>query len=148
MNYNWLEWERSPWRVLQHSFLFRLLTSWPSGPSLGRQEAFDVEARNLGQQVLNTFIESVRRDGAMPIVVYFPDRFELDSTANSQAHHVMLAPKIFRDAGLDYIDTTACINDVPPNRRFSPTGHYTVESNLAISKCLPEMILSKIAWER
>lgn len=146
MNYNWLEWERSPWYLLQHSFLFRLLTSWDSGPSLARQETFDVEVSNLGQQVLKAFIESVRRDGAMPIVVYFPDRFELDSTT-PPPHHMMLAPKILLAAGVDYIDATACIKAVPPDRRFRVT-HYSVESNAALSKCLPEMILRKFADER
>lgn len=149
-NWNWMEWERSPWQLLQRSFLFRHLTSSLSGLSISQQQAFHQEAQELGVAVLKSFVAGVRADGAIPVLVYFPDMWEMDATLRPPpTNHVGLAPKILQAAGLRYIDTTPCINPVPPSSRYLPhnSGHFTVESNAAIAGCLPDLIRRQLADE-
>jgi hypothetical protein len=146
MAYDRFEWESSSsWQIPQRSFLFRFLTAWPPRSALAEQNASDVAIQELGHRILASLLESIRRDGATPIVVYFPDRFELDGTNPHPPHYAMLGPKIFHEAGIDFIDTTPCIESVPQEKRFNPGTHYAVASHIALSKCLPKMVLSRVS---
>ncbi|BCA56886.1 hypothetical protein W02_40260 [Nitrospira sp. KM1] len=145
INYNASEWERGSWRLLQRSFLFRALTSWSYSPPQQKQNAFAVEIRRLGQQIIKDFVDAVRRDGALPLLVYLPDRRDLEpSTIGRSAYRILPAPRFFQEAGLEYIDATPCILAVPPERRFLEDNHYTVEANRALASCLPKMILTRL----
>lgn len=144
-NYNWIEWERSPWRLLQRSLLFRTLTSLPTGPPAARQDKFFAELKALEPYVLMSFVEAVRHDGALPILIYFPDEYELNmSTA---PYRTLPAPTILRKTGLDYVDASACLTPLPSDRRFAAEGHYSPEANRALAKCLPGLILKKVHGE-
>jgi len=143
MAYDRFEWETSAWRMPQRSFVLRFLTAWPR-PALAQQEASDPGIGALGQQVLAELLDAIHRDGAKAVVVFFPDTFEMDSTNKYRPPYAMLAPKIFREARVDYVDATPCIEKVPADRRFSRSGHYGPESNAALATCLPNMILRKV----
>jgi len=144
MGYDRFEWKADAWQIPQRSFLFRFLTAWPPRSSLAQQKASDASIDALGQQVLTALLDSIRHEGARAVVVFFPDKFELDPTDKHPPPWARLAPKIFQEVGVDYIDATPCMEHVPADRRFGKSAHYGPESDAALSKCLPKLILSKV----
>ncbi|HEU4682887.1 MAG TPA: hypothetical protein VFS39_00105, partial [Nitrospira sp.] len=54
------------------------------------------------------------------------------------------------EEGIDYFDSTPCIEAVNPNERFvTPTGgHYSNEGNKAIAECVANEIRQAISREK
>ena len=105
--------------------LLRLLTSisprWVSGEPRG-----NADPATLNSRLLNELINAIKRDGAVPVLVYLP-HWNGDEE---------LARTTLRRSGLPYLDMTACLKRVPePERRVASGQHYTGRANAALARC-------------
>jgi hypothetical protein len=105
--------------------LLRLLTSisprWVSGEPRGNADAVTLNSR-----LLNELINAIKRDGAVPVLVYLP-HWNGDE---------QLARTTLSRSGLQYLDMTACLRQVPePERRVASGQHYTGRANAALALC-------------
>ncbi len=140
LNYNWLEWERWPWRWLQRSLLFRTVASWPPGPPTLRATEFEREQHALHRAVLRSFAASVQASGSTLLFLYFPSESELPDTGRTGGPTAPYAARILAEMGLPYEDMSTCVRTVRPERRFAPGTHYTPEVNAALAACLPDIV--------
>ncbi len=145
VNYSPVEWERAPWRWLQRSFLFRVLTAWPAGSSETRRASFEDEQHALNRAVLQAFMAAITAEGSTALFLFFPDRTELPDTPDlPQPVLRSYTVRLLEELGLPFIDTTPCVSTIPPERRFMPGQHYTPEVNAALASCLPEVLRAAI----
>ena len=105
--------------------LLRLLTSisprWVSGEPRG-----NADTATLNSRLLNELIQAIRRDGAVPVLVYLPKWHGDDKLARTTLSR----------SGLPYLDMTACLLRVPEQGRRTPVGlHYTGRANEALARC-------------
>jgi len=128
--YNPNDWQKS-WH--HFSYLLRLFTSQYSPWSTSSTEE---ELLPLNTEILKSFVRSVRQAGSIPIIVYFPSRSDL----NQPSSYLPLGKRILQEAGLQYIDPTSCLLEVPPSVQFQPIGHYSPQSNVAVANCLADTI--------
>lgn len=128
--YNPNNWQKS-W--YHSSYLLRLFTSLYSPWSTDSTEE---ELLPLDTEILKSFVRSVRQAGSIPMIVYFPNRSDL----NQSSSYLPLGKQILQEAGLQYIDPTSCLLKVPPSVRFQPIGHYSPQSNVAVANCLADTV--------
>jgi hypothetical protein len=118
------------WRFEGGPILLRLLTSlsppWSDGAPRGH-----ADMPTLNDTLLKQLYASIRRDGAVPILLYLPQWVGSDA----------LARTTLAALGLPYLDMTACVMQVPNDiRRVPSQHHYSQMGNGAIARCvLPEV---------
>ncbi len=146
VHYSPLEWERPAWRYFHLSYMFRTLVSlYP--PWVG----MNVDLKHVGQEELTTvngelfrsFVELVRREGAIPIVVYFPTATDYRKTDSDSVSFVSVGLKILRDYRIEHVDLTSCVAGVDKHRRFTHgefAGHYSPVTNEAVAQCLGQVV--------
>jgi len=105
--------------------LLRLLTSvsprWVNGEPRG-----NADMATLNSRLLNELINAIKRDGAVPVLVYLPKWHGDEQPARTT----------LRRAGLPYLDMTACLQRVPEQERRVASGqHYTGRANEALARC-------------
>lgn len=149
VNYNPTEWERAPWRLLQRSFLFRTVATWPAWPPRSRTMVFSQEQHELNRAVLQSLADSITKNGSHLLFLFFPDPDELPDTpahpGTTVAHY---GTRILAEVGLPYEDMTACVRTVSPEHRFAPNGHYSAETNAALASCLPDIVRKRMSQTR
>jgi hypothetical protein len=146
VHYSPLEWDRPAWRYFHLSYAFRTLVSlFP--PWVGR----NVDLKHVGQDELNTvngelfrsFVELVRQEGAIPIVVYFPTATDYRKPDSGSVSFVSAGLKILRDYRIEHVDLTSCVAGVDKQRRFTHgefAGHYSPVTNKAVAQCLGQVV--------
>jgi len=131
------EWQRH-WfhasRLLR--FVTTVIRRWP----VPRPEFSETVIQELGTGVLHTFIDLAKRSGVHPVVVYFSSKGagDVDSAPDdSDGGDRGVARHVLHAAGIDFVDLTSCLADVPEARRFA-TGksHYSLHGNNAVAACL------------
>ena len=121
-------------RWYHSSYLIRLFISLYPPWSVDTSE--EEETLPLNAEILKSFVRSVEQAGSIPLIVYFPTR----STFNQPDSYVPLGKRVLQEAGLPYLDPTACLLEVPLSIRFQPGGHYTTQGNAAVAKCLVDAV--------
>jgi hypothetical protein len=122
------EWEK---RFYHYSYLVRLLLSWHSPWTAGREETSEEALLSINAAILKEFVKSATQAGSIPLVLYLPVEGELNRPSS-----VSLAKRVLEAAGIAYIDATPCLLEVDPSNRFMSGSHYTSEGNAAIAECL------------
>jgi hypothetical protein len=149
-NYKRTEWDRPRWRYLHRSYLLRFLTSlYPlhekDRPFVSFVSNADMLA--LNQSLLTSFVDAVRKDGAIPLLVYLPSKGDYK---NRQAR-IPEGLQILIDAKLEHVDLTSCVERVSEPDRFTPIGggigggHYTPQANAAVASCLGQTVRDRLA---
>lgn len=113
--------------------LIRLFTSLYPPWSIDIDEE-ELLPRNV--EILKSFVHSVTQAGSIPLIVYFPNRIDL----NQQDPSLLLGRRVLKEAGLPYVDLTSCLPEVTPSVRFQRGGHYSPQSNVAVAKCLVDAV--------
>lgn len=135
-NYAPNEWEMQGWQQLSRSYLFRTyVTLFPLWPK-SRPEVSGEELYTLNAALFKKTQEDIRANGAIPILVYFPNKNDYFPTGS-------LPPvlQVLRKNGLDFVDLTPCLDRVDAEKRFLVNGdHYTAEGELAVAECLSPSI--------
>ena len=127
------DWERRWYHI---SYLARLFISLGSSASVLTTEVSDEALVSVNAALLKRFAESVISRGAVPLIIYFPNL----NNFNQRSSYSFLAKRVLQEAGLPYLDPTACLLEVPLSIRFQPGGHYTAQGNAAVAKCLVDAV--------
>lgn len=131
------DWEERFYHV---SYLVRLFESWASR----LHDTSDTVAEEdvaLNAELLRAFIRSVKQEGAIPLVVFFPVGNELQNPSSTKS----IGRQVLKVAGIDYVDPTSCLLEVDPEKRFRPLLHYSAEGNAAVAKCVYEAVKDSLA---
>ena len=139
IEYDWsfdpVEWE---WRFYHHADSIRLLLSryrrWP----VPRPAVSDEALESVNGEIVRAFVRLAREHGSVPIVVYFPSRWEL---THASAAPPSVAKGVLAARGIPFRDMTECVGRVSPEDRFV-TLHYSPATNAAVAECLRSSIPS------
>jgi hypothetical protein len=124
------QWEA---RFYHRSFAVRfLLSRFPRWP-VPAAAVSDQANRDINAQLIRSFARTAQENGSIPLVVYFPSReaFVDNGALESWGKQVLLS------SGVPFIDTTGCVEKVPPAERFVII-HYSAATNAAVARCLLE----------
>jgi hypothetical protein len=146
--YRPLQWERGGWWYLfERSYLFRLANSlWTSGVERDNDRTTR-HALEMGRFLIHHFVRKIREDGAVPIVVYFPEKHELFEPSGLQLHKPD-AVRILHDAGIEYVDPSDCLLRVDPATAFMKGRHYSPQANAEVAHCLQPEVLRIVSGLR
>lgn len=130
--YRAADWE---WHLYQYSYLLRFLVSWPFdlGASLYR---LDHETQGVSEAILNSFVRTARAAGSFPIVVFLPEYMEFRQSLRNVSASDLLGRRVAREAGVEFVDLTSCLEEVSTDDRFTLGWHYTSHANGAVARCL------------
>ena len=134
VGYRPLEWERSEWRWLSHSYLWRLLVTVYPLRDRERPEVSRHELLRLNKALIVKLTESIGREGARPLIVFFPDRDYLANGAGGGA-----GIRVLKEAQVPFVDMTACLKNLGPEL-FTADGHYSPTGNQQAAHCLSEHV--------
>ncbi|MBU6434827.1 MAG: hypothetical protein KJS98_16085, partial [Nitrospirae bacterium] len=140
--YIWEEWDREYWKAFNFSYLFRFIASWPAVWESRGYPSFDETVRTLNRELLRSFVRLAPSEGSIPLLVYLPVRTDL--TEGTQAGYVPQGLRIMREAGAETIDLTPCLSEVDSANRVAPNEHYTPQSNVAVARCLREVVINHL----
>jgi hypothetical protein len=97
----------------------------------------------LNTELVLRFVRVAEADGAVPLVVFFPARTDLDGEARPDRDAMLIA---LQAAGVKYIDLRGCIESVGIDEAFIPGHyHYSAEGNAAVARCLLPYVSDGIA---
>ena len=139
------EWDRPYWTFLTRSYFFRWIESWLPIWNDQRPEMSNAAMKVICREIFQAFVNRVRADGSIPILVYLPSWGAAESYPSG---YDPLAQLIARDAGLQYTDLTECLSKVPFADRLMPRRHYSPKANEAIASCLHEVVSEQLRKER
>lgn len=139
-NYIRGEWDRPYWRLLHRSYLFRWLTSWFPLREEVRPEVSEDAKKTISREIFRTFVKQVRDDGAIPLLVYFPQEPSLPGSNRYLPGYHPQSKQVLEEAHLSYLDPAPCLSQVPADERFAPEGHYSPQGNAAVARCLVDPI--------
>jgi hypothetical protein len=123
------EWQE---RFYHFSYLIRLVESLFPPPSSVAPEVSTEALLTINASILKTFLRSAEQEKSIPLVVFFPSDHEIEKSRTI----LPLGKRVLEKSGIEYIDPTSCLLEVPPADRFMPGHHYTPQGNAAIAKCL------------
>jgi hypothetical protein len=113
--------------LLPRSLLTSLFPPWEAvGPDSSEDGLIATNAA-----ILKTFVRSVKEEGSVPIVVFFPMKMDL----GREASYLPLGKRMLEQAGIPYVDTTPCVSEVNSADRFL-VEHYSPQGNEAVAKCV------------
>lgn len=121
------------WRFDQGPLLLRFLTSaYPRWP-LADPRVSDEASAALNGRLLALIIDSIRRDGAVPIVVFMGKT--RDALVEGALSNVRIAA----------LNATTCLSGLPAESIKVPSGHhYTGLANEAIARCTAPLVNSAL----
>jgi hypothetical protein len=106
--------------------------------------AFQIQVHLLAK-----FIDSVRANCAVPIVVLFPEQESVQSALEGRRTLYDPLRKHLQDRGIDYLDVIEAFQKAGttanPQRWFAANGHYSPSGNKVIATWLPKQIRSLVA---
>jgi hypothetical protein len=132
--YRQSEWQKSLYHL---SYLARLFVSWFPRWSSITPDASDEALASVNASILKTFTRSAAQAGAIPLVVYFPSRAELEKPSSS------LSPgkRVLQQADIAYIDLTSCLLKLNSADWFVPLKrHYSPQANARVASCLHKAV--------
>lgn len=141
------EYRPSDWQTefLHFSYLFRVVTTWLPKWSPSCREVAEADHVSVNAKILEKFLQLVRVEGSIPMVVYFPRWEELqtpDVPLSSWGKEVLkkgqVARRVLEEAGLAYIDPTPCLLELASSDLAYQPGrhHYSPAGNAAVAKCI------------
>lgn len=124
------EWEG---HVYDASFAVRFVRSrfrrWPAPKA-----ETHANVAQLNTELVLRFIRVVESDGAVPLVMFFPARTDLDGEARPDRDAMLAA---LQKAGVKVVDLRECVGNVGVDNAFIPGHyHYSAAGNAAVAQCL------------
>src|ERR1051325_10710262 len=141
------DWERGYWKSFYHSYMFRSLISLYPRQEIPRDEISSETRRAIHREIFQSFVDKVKSSGSIPLISLFPV-YEDYLDPKIRLHRV--GASILTEAGIDYFDSTSCLERVNPHDRFvkSEGGHYSRTGNEATAQCLSKNVLQALASRR
>jgi len=102
------------------------------------EEVSGAAIKDLGRELIRSFVELATEAGSIPIIVFFPTRTELSDadSASSRVNPLPFGAEFVRDAGGEAIDLTPCLKEANPSPSFQRGGHYSPQTNTVVAQCL------------
>jgi hypothetical protein len=128
--YDASEWEH---HVYDASYAVRFVRSrfrrWPAAKADTRDGIVQ-----LNTELVMRFTRTTEADGAVPLVVFFPARTDLDGEARPDRDAMLAA---LQKTGVKVVDLRACVGSVGIDNAFIPGHyHYSAAGNAAVAQCL------------
>jgi hypothetical protein len=122
------------------SYLKRLLLdTWADPGSEG--EPHGSEVVRVNGAIFREFIRLAEDNDVIPLLAYFPSIWEISRLSHGEQ---TAGQRIMKEIGVPFVDTTPCVLEVEPDKRFVPNDpHYSPAGNAAVAKCL-EATLTRI----
>jgi len=143
-NYIRGEWDRPYWSPLLQSYLFKWLASWFPLREEVRPEVSEDAKRAISSAIFQAFVKQVSDDGAIPLLVYFPQEPSLPGSSLYLPGYRPIGKRVLEEAHLPYLDPAPCLSQVPAAERFAPEGHYSPQGNAAVARCLFDPIRAQL----
>jgi hypothetical protein len=88
---------------------------------------------SVNAAIVKAFARLAMQDGAIPLIVYFPNKEELERANSTRT----IGKRVLDRAGMSYIDLTSCLLKLNADDRFGPLSrHYSSRGNAAVAACL------------
>lgn len=133
-SYRPAEWQPR-WYEFSYLLRFGVSCCTPYGEELSIPPRND-ETVSLNGALLHSFIQTAISAGTTPIVVFFPYYTESRDAGGRLSGTYLLGVDVLKEAGVDFIDMTDCIDGVNKRERFTIGWHYTPWANSVIADCL------------
>ncbi|MCC2643554.1 MAG: hypothetical protein K0S45_3967 [Nitrospira sp.] len=135
--YQAVDWE---WHLYQYSYFFRFAISWQFSP-LSSSYALDDDVRKVNEAIFTSFVRTAQAEESLPIVVFLPEYHEFQQPFGTLAERDLLGRRVAREAGVEFVDLTPCLEAVASGDRFTTGWHYTPHANAAVARCLQSEIM-------
>jgi hypothetical protein len=124
--------DRAEWlpRFYHHSYFARYLArrcSPARSDPYARYAQCRLEVKSLNTFILQSFMDESRKDGALPLLLYFPGYEDLINRRSG------FAKELLDEGRFPYLDLTACFSKIPPSQYFSDI-HYSPVANRHIAR--------------
>jgi hypothetical protein len=140
------DWQQS---YLHFSYLFRLFLSRFPRWSASLPDVTEEALLLTNSSLVKAFVLSAEQSGAIPIIVYLPTKKDFEGAHfGQQPSSLPTGKQVLHQAGIPYIDLTACLLKVNTTDRFTKTTHYTAQSNAAVADCLLNVVISNVPSPR
>ena len=149
--------DAGPFDFLATVRLVKLLRASARRPDLGRPPARggqldpDAEPGRLALATLREFVARVRAQDAAPLIVFFPDRTELDARRAGRASTYQLLFDRLTADGLPVIDMMAGFDRLAPRwttRRLMRRSHYSPYGNRLVAAYLRAELIARGLLDR
>ena len=133
------DWEKGLYDV---SYLSRAFMTWfprwePVAPDVSNEALVSVNAA-----IVKAFTRLAMEDGSIPLVVYFPNKEELEKASSPRT----IGKRVLERAEIAYIDLTSCLLKLDADDRFGPLSrHYSSRGNAAVAECLVNDVRQALA---
>jgi hypothetical protein len=127
----------------------RVQKRWLEDEPLYRGERLNPRSSGfaLGVALMQAFADSVRKDGALALIVSLPSRASYESTLSQEPAELAVLVDTLRRRGLDVVELTDALLADPaardPARLFTRGAHYTPYGSAAIARWLGPQILKR-----
>lgn len=140
------------WKWYHKSYLIRFLFAafprWASPSQLAMPEMI----ATINGEILLAFMNEVQSEGADPLIVYFPNRWDFEGNADLAAKLLLFDQLTKRNIPVQ--DLTSCLAKLSVSKLFfqDERHHYTPEGNAMVAECLlpivGERVYHKVAASR
>ena len=96
----------------------------------------DKDVQWVSEIILKTFVHTVRAADSLPMVVFLPEYTEFRNSSRLPSERDLLGRRVAREAGVEFLDLTPCLESVVAGGRFTTGWHYTPQANGAVAQCL------------
>ncbi|MDP9131555.1 MAG: hypothetical protein M3M98_00270, partial [Nitrospirota bacterium] len=127
------------WHFYQFSYLFRFAISWKL-PLLFTSYELDKDIQSVSEAILRSFVRTVHASGSIPMVVFLPEYTEFRHAFKPLSERDLLGRRVAREAGIEFLDLTSCLESVGDGVRFTTGWHYTPQANGVVARCLDQRI--------
>jgi hypothetical protein len=97
---------------------------------------------SVNASILKAFIRSATQIGAIPVVVYFPQKEELQAVRPNS--RLPMWKLVVREADIPYTDPAPCLLELNSADRFL-VHHYSPQANEKVANCLHDVVVQKLA---
>lgn len=132
------------WHLYQFSYLLRLAISWRLDSFLMSYE-LGKDIQDVSEKILKSFVRNVQAANSVPMVIFLPEYTEFRHLSRPLSERELLGSRVAREAGVEFLDLTQCLEAVEDARRFTTGWHYTAQANGAVAHCLQQQIMGGYA---
>ncbi len=137
--YTQSDWER---RFYHLSYLARLFVSWVPRWTIEHSDVSEKALVTVNASILKAFTRSTMEAGAIPLIIYFPNKEELEK-GNSP---VTNGKRALQEAGIAYTDLTSCLLPLNAADLYVPAHrHYSSQGNAVVANCLHKVVNEALA---
>ena len=135
----------SPWDVIKsyrvlHTLAFELGRA-NGAPSIEQQAQREETIKQTSLRLVHLFVDTVRKNGSIPVLVMFPGRGTVERYQKGQAPAYAEGVRLLQNQGIYVLDLAASFVEANgPNldftHLFAPGGHYNDAGNQVVSRAI------------